>query len=170
MTALIRARPTSSYRGPAQLRPHPHSTDQGQRSYSSLSTDSSALEFDISPEKTLSDYFWIPLAPNNPLFDAFVIEFEGFAPNINAVPLDSINKTLSPKHGDSSDSYSIIRSIKKKVQEAMGAMSHTGQENNVIVKYVLVSLDADRWKLPEKNWKSCKGDVYYQHVHVNATS
>jgi hypothetical protein len=68
-----------------------------QRSYSSLSADSITLEFNIPPENTHSDYFWISMALNNPLFGAFVIEFEGSAPNIIAV-LWILQMTLSPRH------------------------------------------------------------------------
>ena len=102
------------------------------------------------------------MIPNNLLFDAFVIEFNGSAPNINAV-VWILQMTLSTSRGGSADDYSIIRSIKKKVQEAMG----TTEKPDVIVRYVLVSPDAGRWTLPEKNRRSCKGDVYYQRVQID---
>ena len=139
-----------------------------ERSYPSLSTGPLALKFNIPPGKNLSDYFWIPLALNNPLFDAFVIEFKDSPENINAV-LWILQMTVSKSDGGSSDGYLIIRLIKKKVEEAMETMSRTGQrkgqKGEVIVKYVLVSPDAGRWTLPEKNRGSCKGDVYYQRVN-----
>ena len=127
-----------------------------------FSTGPLGLKFDIPPGKCLSDYFWIPMIPNNLLFDAFVIEFNGSAPNINAV-VWILQMTLSTSRGGSADDYSIIRSIKKKVQEAMG----TTEKPDVIVRYVLVSPDAGRWTLPEKNRRSCKGDVYYQRVQID---
>ena len=125
-----------------------------------FSTGPLGLKFDIPPGKCLSDYFWIPMTPNNLLFDAFVIEFNGSAPNINAV-VWILQMTLNTSREGASDDYSIIRSIKKTVQEAMGT---TGRRN-VIVRYVLVSPDAGRWTLPEKNRRSCKGDVYYQRLN-----
>jgi hypothetical protein len=120
---------------------------------------SSRLKFDIPHGECLSDYFWLPMAPNNPLFNAFVIEFNGSAPNINAV-VWILQMTLGPLHGGSPNGYSIIRSIKKKVQEAMGT---TGRRK-VTVGYVFVSPQAGRWKLPKTDRRSCVGDVYYQRV------
>jgi hypothetical protein len=35
---------------------------------------------------------------------------------------------------------------------------------NVSVKYVLVSPEGGRWRLPEKDWQKCKGEIYYQCV------
>ena len=116
-----------------------------------------ALKFDIPPGKHISDYFWIPVAQNNPLFDAFVIEFNDSAPENSAV-VWILQMTLSRRHRGSSVGYSIIKSIKKAALEAMG----TTGKRKVIVRYVLVSPDAGRWKLPETKWESCKGDVYYQ--------
>ena len=132
-----------------------------ERSYPSLSAGPLALKLNISPEKSLSDYFWIPMASNNPLFDAFVIEFKDSA---NAV-VWVLQMTLSTTHGGSSDGYSIIRLIKKKVQEAMGNDAKQRKRNNVTVKYVLVNPDGGEWTLPEKNRRSCQGAVYYQRVN-----
>jgi hypothetical protein len=77
--------------------------------------------------------------------------------------------TLSKEYGGSSEGYQLIKLIETKVEEAMKTMSHTKQRkcrkvNNVIVKYVLVSTEGGKWTLPEKNWRSFKGDVYYQYV------
>jgi hypothetical protein len=134
-----------------------------ERSYPSFSTGPLALKLDVPPEKSLADYFWIPTAPNNPLFDAFVIEFKDSAQKIDAV-IWILRMTLSKDHRGSSEGYQLIKLIKTKVTEAMKTMSHTEQRkaNSVIVKYVLVSPEGGRWTLPKKNWQSCKGDVYYQ--------
>jgi hypothetical protein len=134
-----------------------------ERSYPSFSTGPAALEFDVGPGKSLDDYFWIPMAPNNPLFDAFVIEF-----NQNVAVVWIIQMTLSETHGGSEQGYQMIRLIKTKVQEAMETI-HTKQQkrrkaNNVKLNYVLVSPDPGQWKLPKKNWQSYKGGVYYQCV------
>jgi hypothetical protein len=40
-----------------------------ERSYASFSTAPLTLEFNVPPEKSLADYFWIPMASNNPPFD-----------------------------------------------------------------------------------------------------
>jgi hypothetical protein len=127
------------------------------------------LTFNIPPEKSLADYFWLPMAPNNPLFDAFVIEFKRSAQKIYSI-VWILQMTLSKKHGGSSEGYQLIKSIKTKVEEAMKTMSHTERRkcrkaNNVIVKYVLVSTEGGKWTLPEKDWRSFKGDVYYQCVN-----
>ena len=127
-----------------------------------ISTDSLA---DICPGKSLSDHFWVPMARNNALFDAFVIEFNGSAPNINAV-VWILQMTLSRDHGGSPDGYSTVRSIKEKVQEAMGT---TGQRKDVMVNYVLVNPEAGRWKLPKNNRSLCQGDVYYLRVDHHDT-
>jgi hypothetical protein len=134
-----------------------------ERSYPSFSTGPAALEFDVGPGKSLDDYFWIPMAPNNPPFDAFVIEF-----NQNVAVVWIIQMTLSETHGGSEQGYQMIRLIKTKVQEAMETI-HTKQQkrrkaNNVKLNYVLVSPDPGQWKLPKKNWQSYKGGVYYQCV------
>jgi hypothetical protein len=49
---------------------------------------------------------------------------------------------------------------------AKEAMSRTVQREvgNVLVKYVLVSPEGGRWRLSEKDWRTCEGDVYYQRV------
>jgi hypothetical protein len=135
-----------------------------ERSYVCL-TDSDA--FDIPPENSLADYFWIPKAPNNPLFDAFVIEFKD---PVNAL-IWIVQTTLNKDHKGSPDGYNLINLIKIKVREVISTMSHTEKRtrkrrkvNNVIVKYVLVSPEGGRWTLPPKNWPSFKGDVYYHCV------
>jgi hypothetical protein len=124
------------------------------------STDSLA---DI-PGKHLSDYFWVPMSPNNPLFDAYVIEFDDSAPSVDAV-VWILQMTLSKDHGGSSDGYPIIRSIKEKVREAMGS----GRRKNVKVNYVLVSPEAGRWKLPQDNRRLCSGDVYHLRISQHDT-
>lgn len=135
-----------------------------------ISTGSLELEFDIPLGRCLSGYFWKPVAPNNPLFNAFVIEFNGSAPNINAV-VWILQMTLSRDHGGSPNGYSIIRSIKKKVQEAIGTTDQRKgrKRKNVKVNYVLVSPEAGRWTLPKDNRSSCRGDVYYQRVNHHDT-
>jgi hypothetical protein len=127
----------------------------------SFSAGPLGLKFDIPPGKRLCDYFWIPMAPNNLLFDAFVIEFNSlsFASEMNTV-VWILQMTPSTSRGGSADDYSIVRSIKKKVREAMGTT-----KRKVIVRYVLVSPDAGRWTLPDRNRQSCEGDVYYQRVN-----
>jgi hypothetical protein len=130
---------------------------QRERSYASFSTGPLTLEFDVPQRKSLADYFWIPMAPNNPLFNAFVIEFKDSAQKIDAV-VWILQMTLSKDYGGSSEGYQWIKLIKTEVKEAM-------KVNNVIVKYVLVSPADGRWKLPKKNWRSCKGDVYFQCVN-----
>jgi hypothetical protein len=125
-----------------------------------------------TPSENLSDRYWKPIAPNNGLFDAFVIEFSSSAPeidfddpaqNINAV-VWILQMTLSKDYGGSPKGYTIIRSIKEKVQEAMGE----GQNRRgVEVKYVLVGPGpgpGTRWKLPQNNRSYCIGDVYYLPV------
>jgi hypothetical protein len=87
------------------------------RSYSSFSTAPLALEFNIPPGKSLADYFWIPMAKNDPLFDAFVIEFK-HARTISAV-VWILQMTLNQKHAGSSEGYRLIRMIKTKVKEDM---------------------------------------------------
>ena len=47
--------------------------------------DRKCLSDSLADRKCLSDYFWFPMAPNDPLFDVFIIEFDDFAPNLNAV-------------------------------------------------------------------------------------
>jgi hypothetical protein len=137
-----------------------------ERSYPSFSTGPVALEFDVRPGNSLADYFWIPMAPNNPLFDAFVIEFNQ---KFDAAIVWILKMTMSENHGGSEQGYQLIRLIKTKVQQAMETMSHTKHRkhrkaNNVKLKYVLVSPDPGQWTLPKKNWRSYKGGVYYQCV------
>jgi hypothetical protein len=137
-----------------------------ERSYVSLT---GPLPFNVPPEKSLADYFWIPMAPNSPLFDAFVIEFKDSNQKFYAI-VWILQMTLSKEHGGSSEGYPLIKLIKTEVEEAMKTMSHTRQRkrrkvNNVIVKYVLVSTQGGEWTLPEKNWRSFEGDVYYQCVN-----
>jgi hypothetical protein len=138
---------------------------QRVRSYASFSTGPLALEFGVSPEESLADYFWIPMARNNPLFDAFVIEFRPSA-RIDAV-VWILQITLNKDHRGSSEGYQLIKLIKTKVEEAIKTISRTKRrkKKNVIVKYVLVSPEGGQWTLPEKNWESCKGDVYHQRVN-----
>jgi len=119
-----------------------------------ISTDSLA---DIPPGKHLSDYFWVTMSPNNPLFDAYVIEIID-----SAAVVWILQMTLSVDHGGSSDGYSIIRSIKEKVREAMG---NTHRRKNVKVNHVLVSPEPGGWKLTSDNRRLCSGDVY--HLRVN---
>ena len=102
------------------------------------------------------------MAKNNPLFDAFVIEFKRSAQTISAVDW-ILQMTLNQKHESLSEGYRLTRMIKTKVKEAMETMSRTQQRNNVIVKYVLVSPEEGEWMLP-KGWGSYKGNVYYQCV------
>ena len=78
-----------------------------ERSYPFLSTGPLALKLNISPEKSLSDYFWIPIVPNNPLFDAFVIEFKDSAGEFYAV-IWILQITLGQNHGGSSEGYQLI--------------------------------------------------------------
>jgi hypothetical protein len=51
----------------------------------------------------------------------------------------------------------------------MEAMSHTEQqtENDVILKYVLVSPEDGEWTLPKMSWWSYKGDVYQVIRYIN---
>jgi hypothetical protein len=137
-----------------------------RRSYASFSTGPPALEFGISPEESLADYFWIPMARNNPQFDAFVIEFEPSA-RIDAV-VWILQMTLTKEHRGSSDGYQLIKLIKTKVVEAIKTMPQTKRpkKKKVIVKYVLVSPECGKWTLPKKNWQSCKGDVYYHQLLI----
>lgn len=79
------------------------------------------------------------MARNNPLFDAFVIEFKPSA-RIDAV-VWILQITLNKDHRGSSEGYQLIKLIKTKVEEAMKTISHTKRrkKKDVIVKYVLVS-------------------------------
>jgi hypothetical protein len=139
-------------------------------SYASFSTGPLALELNVPPKKSLGDYFWIPMVSDNPLFDAFVIEFKESAQEIDAI-VWILQMTLNKEHGDSSAGYELIKLIKTKVKEAMETLSHTEQRkcrkvNDVIVKYVLVSPEGGRWKLPKESGQSRKGDVCYQCVKL----
>jgi hypothetical protein len=96
------------------------------------------------------------MSPNNPLFDAYVIEIID-----SAAVVWILQMTLSMDHGGSSDGYPIIRSIKEKVREAMG---NTHRRKNVKVNYVLVSPEPGGWKLPSDNRRLCSGDVYHLRV------
>ena len=65
-----------------------------ERSYAPFSTGPLALKFDIPLEKYLADYFWIPMAPNNTLFEGFVIEFKDSAQSVVWI----LRMTLSDDH------------------------------------------------------------------------
>ena len=84
-----------------------------------------------------------------------------------------LQMTLNKKHGGSPDGYVLINLIKTKVEEVVSTMSQTGNRtrkrqkvNKVVIKYVLVSTNPGAWTLPEKNWRSYRGDVYYQCVKL----
>jgi hypothetical protein len=93
------------------------SNRQRERSYASFSTGPLALEFDVSPQDSLAHYFWIPMARNNPLFDALVIEFKPSA-RIDAV-VWILQMALNKEHRGSSEGYQLIKLIKTKVEEAI---------------------------------------------------
>jgi hypothetical protein len=110
-----------------------------ERSFSSFSTGPLALEFNIPEGKSLADYFWIPMAKNNPLFDAFVIEFKDLPKKIDAI-VWILQMTLNKKHEGSPEGYGVISIIKRKARKAMETMSRSKkQKKDVIAKYVLVS-------------------------------
>ena len=130
-----------------------------ERSYVTL-TGPEAFKF--PPEYSCADYFWIPMAPNNPLFDAFVIEFI-YSGQMTRAVVWILQIMLRNKHGGSSDGYVLIDLIKTKVKDVMSNMSHTEKRtrkrrkvNNVIVKYVLVSMEGGTWTLSKENWRSHK--------------
>jgi hypothetical protein len=96
---------------------------QRARSYASFSTGPLALELGVSPEESLADYFWIPMARNNPLFDAFVIEFKPSA-RIDAV-VWVLQITLNKDHRVSSEGYQLIKLIKtRRTGPAQTVYSH----------------------------------------------
>ena len=140
-----------------------------ERSYVKLNGPNA---FDVPPENSLADYFWIPLSPNNPLFDAFIIEFKDTGRMRYAI-VWILQVTLNKKHRGSADGYMLINLIKTKVEEAVNTMSQTEnwarerqRVNNVVLKYVLVNTEPGTWTLPERNWRSYKGDVYYQRIEI----
>jgi hypothetical protein len=137
-----------------------------KRSSARFSTRPRALDIDAL-QKPLDDYLWMPMTQNNPLFDAFIIEFKHSAQTIDAV-VWILQMTLSADHGGSSGSYELIKLIKAKAKEALfrKQLEAKVKVGGVTVKYVLVSPIRGRWKLPEKNWKSYEGDVYYQCVKI----
>jgi hypothetical protein len=135
-----------------------------ERSYARFSTSPRALNFN-DPEKPLDDYFWMPMAQNNSLFNAFIIEFENSAQPISAV-VWILQMTLSEHHGGSSEGNQLIKLIKTKAKEVMRQkVGRRRKVGEVTVKYVLVSPQGGEWKLPEENWQ--EGDVYYQCVKLS---
>jgi hypothetical protein len=139
-----------------------------KRSYACSSNLPGELDFGDAEGESLADYIWIPMAQNNPLFDAFVIEFkfDDSHQKIDAA-VWVLQVTLSRVHRGSSKGYEMIDVIRKKTKRAMLAMARAykiRKPGNVTVKYVLVSPEGGRWKLPEKDWETCEGDVFYQRV------
>jgi hypothetical protein len=133
-------------------------------SYAHFTTIPRALDF-CGPGKPLSDYFWLPVARSNSLFDAFIIEFNDSTEPISA---DVWILQMTLHHGGSPEGYQLIKLIKTKAKQVM--QQKVGKEKKVgevTVKYVLVNMAPAKWKLPEANWRYYQGDVYYQCVPLS---
>jgi hypothetical protein len=132
-------------------------------SYAHFTTTPRALDF-CGPGKPLSDYLWLPIARNNLLFDAFIIEFNNTTEPISA-DVWILQMTVGLNHGGSAEGYQLIKLIKTKAKQVMqqkvGKKEKVGE---VTVKYVLVNSEP---KLPEVNWRYYQGDVYYQCVPLS---
>ena len=161
---LMKARDETTFFVPAGSNPdttvNPFSRAR-EKSYAFFSAHPRALDLEVDPKKPLVAYFWKLMAPNNPLFDAFIIEFETSDRTLHAI-VWILQMTLSTNHGGgSSEGYQLIDLIKTKAMSMSRSPLKVGK---VTVKYVLVSPTAGEWKLPKTNWKLYKGDVYYQRV------
>jgi hypothetical protein len=136
-------------------------------SYAHFTTTPRALDFRVnSPGKPLSDYFWLPMARNNALFDAFIIEFDDSTEPISAV-VWILRMSESLHHGGSPEGYQLIKLIKAKAKQAMQQRVGKKEVGEVTVKYVLVNPGPGKWKLPEMNWAHYQGHVYYQRVALS---
>jgi hypothetical protein len=166
LTKMVANEGTTTYRVPDECHTIKSPFNRRRQISHIISTGSLAR---IPRGKHLSDYIWLPMSPNNPLFNAYVIEINDSAASarsVNAV-VWILQMMLSMDQGGSSDGYPIIRSIKEKVREAMG---NTGRRKNVKVNYVLVSPEVGGWKLPQdSNRRLCRGDVYHLRVSHHDT-
>ena len=103
------------------------------------------LPSDLSPVTLSEDRYYIPIEPNNPLFDSFTIDYY---PDHRTVVLSVFQMTTSQKHGESGKGYSYIQRIMGHISELLG-----GKGSNTTVKatYFLVcpsGKSENHWTMP----------------------
>ena len=137
--------------------------------------DFSRATFAPPPNRNIEDLFYVPKAPNNPLFDSFFVE-------LKTDPLTAVvwifQVTTADNHRGSPRGYPLIDAI----AEAAAARVQASQpddrpakrkrteqkqpKTNVELKYVLVCPEPKQrvsWDMPE-GWQSHSGDVFCQFV------
>ena len=98
------------------------------------------------PSVTLGgDAYYIPIAINSPLFDAFTVDHY---PDNRTVVISIFQMTIFPSHGGSAESYPHIQKLVSHVNEFLGPKR---SDTTVKVMYFLVCPGGGsgvRWKMP----------------------
>jgi len=126
----------------ASSSPPPHPPRQPIR-YSDRDTIYVDLPSNLSNVKLSSDRYYVPTAPNNPLFDSFTIDHDL---DNHTVVLSIFQMTTSQKHGGSGKGYSYIQSVMTHIRTLLG-----DDPTTVKVTYFLVCPEGksvNEWTMP----------------------
>ncbi|PCH42713.1 hypothetical protein WOLCODRAFT_138046 [Wolfiporia cocos MD-104 SS10] len=120
-----------------------------------------ALEWDEFKDLELKrEHFYVPKAKNNPLFDSFMIEYDG-----NAATLWIFQMTVGKKHGGSERGYALIARIEESVRRQLRerANAASGETNSVAGQKRKKSAPEG----PQKKLKGAQGsDISVETIYV----